>query len=54
LVTGLLVLLVAVTVADSAWQWFRVLSGRKAAEVQEAPFVPTKLEAPELVREAVS
>jgi carbon starvation protein len=53
-VTGLLVLLVAVTVADSAWQWFRVLSGRKAAEVREAPFVPTKLEAPELVREAVS
>jgi carbon starvation protein len=53
-VTGLLVLLVAVTVADSAWQWFRVLSGRKAAEVQEAPFVPTKFEAPELVREAVS
>jgi carbon starvation protein len=53
-VTGLLVLLVAVTVADSAWQWFRVLSGRKAAEVKEAPFVPTKLDAPELAQEAVS
>ncbi len=54
-VTGLLVLLVAVTVADSAWQWFRVLSGRRAAEVKEVPFVPTRLEAPEeLAQEAVS
>jgi len=53
-VTAILVFLVALTVADSAWQWSRVLSGRKAAEVKEAPFVPTQLDASqELPREAV-
>ncbi|HZR29906.1 MAG TPA: carbon starvation CstA 5TM domain-containing protein, partial [Terriglobales bacterium] len=54
-VTAVLVFLVALTVADSAWQWFRVLSGRKAAEVKESPFVPTRLGAsPELAHKAVS
>jgi len=54
-VTAILVFLVALTVADSAWQWFRVLSGRKAAEVKESPFVPTRLGAsPELAHKAVS
>lgn len=54
LVNGILVILVALIVASSAWEWLRVLSGRKAAAVQEAPFVPTKLgAAPELAREAV-
>ncbi|HTC93874.1 MAG TPA: carbon starvation CstA family protein [Terriglobales bacterium] len=54
-VTAVLVFLVALTVADSAWQWFRVLSGGKAAETKEAPFVPTRLGAsPELAHKAVS
>jgi carbon starvation protein len=55
LVNGILVLLVALIVASSAWEWLRVLSGRTAAEVKEAPFVPTRLgPSPELAQEAVS
>jgi carbon starvation protein len=42
-VAGVLVVLVAVVVMESVLEWARVLSGRKAAEVKEAPFVMTKL-----------
>src|SRR6266851_486058 len=42
-VAGVLVVLVAVVVIESALEWARVLSGRKAAEVREAPFVMTRL-----------
>ena len=42
-VAGVLVVLVGVVVMESVWEWARVLSGRKAAEVKEAPFVMTKL-----------
>ena len=42
-VAGALVVLVAVVLIESALEWARVLSGRKAAEVREAPFVMTQL-----------
>ncbi|MFY9560389.1 MAG: carbon starvation CstA family protein [Terriglobales bacterium] len=42
-VAGVLVVLVAVVVIESALEWARVLSGRKACEVRETPFVMTKL-----------
>ncbi len=42
-VAGVLVVLVAVVLIESALEWARVLSGRKAAEVREAPFEMTKM-----------
>jgi len=42
-VAGGLVVLVAVVLIESALEWARVLSGRKAAEVRESPFVMTQL-----------
>ena len=42
LVTGVMVVLIAVIVLESAREWLRVLSGRKAASVREAPFVATR------------
>jgi carbon starvation protein len=41
-VCGLLVILVSVIVIESARQWVSVISGRRAAQTQEAPFVATK------------
>jgi carbon starvation protein len=42
-VAGTLVVLVAVVLIESALEWARVLSGSRAAEVKEAPFVMTQL-----------
>ncbi len=42
-VVGVLVVLVAVVLIESTLEWARVLSGRKAAEVRETPFVMTQL-----------
>jgi carbon starvation protein len=42
-VAGTLVVLVAVVLIESTLEWLRVLSGRKAAEVRESPFVMTQL-----------
>jgi len=42
LVTGVLIIMVALILVESALEWIRVLSGRKQAEVQEAPFVTTR------------
>jgi carbon starvation protein len=42
-VAGVLVVLVAVVLIESMLEWARVLSGRKAAEVRETPFVMTQL-----------
>jgi carbon starvation protein len=42
-VAGVLVILVAVVLIESALEWLRVLSGNKPAEVKEAPFVMTQL-----------
>src|SRR5499427_900457 len=41
-VTGLLLLMVALVLLESARQWLGVLSGRKQARVKEAPFVMTR------------
>jgi carbon starvation protein len=41
-VTGVMICLIAVVVLESAREWTRVLSGRKAASVREAPFVATR------------
>jgi carbon starvation protein len=46
-VTGMLLVLVAVIVLESALEWIRVLSGRKPARVREAPFVATRFVAEE-------
>jgi len=42
MVTGVMAVLIAVIVIESAREWLRVLSGRKAASVREAPFVSTR------------
>ncbi len=42
-VTASLLVLVALIVGESVREWMRVLSGRKAAEVKEAPFVRTRM-----------
>jgi carbon starvation protein len=42
-VAGVLVVVVAVVLMESALEWARVLSGRKVAEVKESPFVMTQL-----------
>jgi carbon starvation protein len=41
-VTGILISMVALILIESTLEWARVLSGRKAARVKEAPFVPTR------------
>ena len=41
-VAAFLLVLVAVIVVESALQWISVISGRKQAEIKEAPFVPTR------------
>jgi carbon starvation protein len=51
IVTGFLVVLVAVIVTEAAIEWMRVLSGRKVARTTETPFVPTRY-AQTLVEEA--
>ncbi len=40
-ITAVLVFLVSLVVIESVIEWVRVLSGRKAAMVREAPFVPS-------------
>jgi carbon starvation protein len=42
-VTGILVVMVALVLIESARQWLGVLSGRKEARVKESPFVMTRL-----------
>ncbi|HVP55865.1 MAG TPA: carbon starvation CstA family protein [Candidatus Eisenbacteria bacterium] len=44
-VAGVLVLMVAMILIESALEWARVILGRKPAEVKEAPFVMTRLAA---------
>ncbi len=41
--TGILVIMVALVLIESARQWICVLSGREAARVKESPFVMTRL-----------
>ncbi len=47
LVTGVLMVMVTLILIESAWEWLRVLSGRKQAVVKEAPFVVSRLTAEE-------
>ncbi|MBZ5706236.1 MAG: carbon starvation protein A [Acidobacteriia bacterium] len=46
-VTGILVVMVALILLESTMEWARILSGRKQARVKEAPFVPTRFAAEE-------
>ena len=48
LVTGVLLMLVFTMVLESVLEWVRVLSGRKAAVTNEAPFVNTRFAAERL------
>jgi carbon starvation protein len=41
-VSGLLVIMVAIVLVESGREWLRVLTGRKEALVKEAPFVMTR------------
>ncbi len=49
LVTGVLIIMVALILVESGLEWIRVLSGRKQAEVREAPFVTTRFATEEQV-----
>jgi carbon starvation protein len=42
-VTGVLIVMVAMILIESGLEWARVISGSKAAEVKEVPFVRTQL-----------
>jgi carbon starvation protein len=41
-VTGALLILVGLMIAQSLYEWARILSGRKAAVSKESPFVPSR------------
>jgi carbon starvation protein len=41
-VTGILIVMIAMILIESGLEWWRVLRGRKAAQVREAPFVATR------------
>jgi carbon starvation protein len=41
-VTGLLIIMVALILVESAVQWVQLISGRKASQVKESPFVATR------------
>ena len=43
MVAGLLIAMVTIILLESWREWVRILSGRKAPQVKEAPFVPTRL-----------
>ena len=46
-VTGVLIVMVALILMESGFEWMRVLSGKKEARVKEAPFVPSRFQAEE-------
>jgi carbon starvation protein len=46
-VTGVLLVLVGLMLAQSLYEWARLLSGRKQAVVRETPFVPSRYSAEE-------
>ncbi len=48
-VTGILILLIAMILIESATEWARVLAGRKQPVVRESPFVSTRFAAEEQV-----
>ena len=42
-VTGILIVMVALILVESVRQWFGILSGKKEARTKESPFVVTRL-----------
>jgi carbon starvation protein len=42
-VTGVLIVMVALILLESLRQWFGILSGKKEAQTKESPFVVTRL-----------
>src|SRR5262249_53852520 len=40
-VTALFAALILVLIAEALYEWYRILSGRKAPALQETPYVPT-------------
>ena len=42
-VTGILIVMVALILVESVRQWFGILSGKKEAQTKESPFVVTRL-----------
>ncbi len=46
-VTGVLIGMVSLILLESAFEWIRIVTGRKTAEVKETPFVMTRLYAEE-------
>jgi carbon starvation protein len=47
LVTGILIVLIAAILVESATEWIRVLAGRKQPVLRESPFVATRFAAEE-------
>ncbi|MGE0405840.1 MAG: carbon starvation CstA family protein, partial [Candidatus Korobacteraceae bacterium] len=47
-VTGALVVMVVLVIAEAARQWLSVISGKKTAQVKEAPFVTTRYASEEI------
>ena len=43
MVTGVLIALVSLLLFESVRQWIELLSGKKAVQTAETPFVPTRL-----------
>ena len=41
-VTALFVVLILILIAEALYEWYRILSGRKVAALQETPHVPTQ------------
>ena len=46
-VTGVLIVMVSLILLESALEWIRIMTGRKTADIKEAPFVMTRLTAEE-------
>ena len=46
-VTGILIVMIAMILIESAAEWIRILAGRKQPVVRESPFVPTRFAAEE-------
>jgi carbon starvation protein len=41
-VTGILIVMVALVLLESAWDWYRIVAGKKSAQVKESPFVASR------------
>ena len=41
-VTGFFALLILLLLAEAAWEWYRILGGKRAAELTETPYVRSR------------